>query len=64
MSQVFILKTTDVEFTTRNGFKDHLVIFGKEVEAFVRATVFNNCLGKFVQLADTHTHVINSGDKL
>ena len=32
--EVFILKATDIKFSTGDGLKDFLVIIGKQVEPF------------------------------
>ena len=40
--QVFVLKATDVEFPTCYGFEKQLVFIVKEIEAFVRAVIFND----------------------
>ena len=40
--QVFVLKATDVEFSTCYGFEKQLVFIVKEIEAFVRAVIFND----------------------
>lgn len=57
VSEVFVLKSTDVEFPSSDSLQDVEVFLSKEIEAFIVASVFFNALANFLKSFDPGTFV-------